>query len=423
MTKRVTIWVVQLTFFFYLFNWEILAFKSSPPLHFFSRRNHELLTAQCVSLSLPRRAVARLSAGKQSIDKKRQEKKEVIPPSSPLLIQLASSPLGAIVVLLGVVLFHESGHYLAAKALGVHPEEFSVGFGPKITGIQAFGDEFNLRAVPFGGYVRFSAFNLLQLSWQERVAISSAGPVFNFFLAFLFYFIQIFNSGGTGLMQYIFDQGVIVSGTAGPDAAANGIVRRGDLIVAVNSTPVPTISPKSPSEDEAQRAISKIITTVQSTPDGESVQLSILRNRKASNPLDLRIRPKLNDAGTPSIGIFLEPNVVGAELLQSDSPLEAASLAFQYTWVLSREIAIGLVTFARDFVSRKKSEYGVRGPLGVIERASEVVATQDRRTILNYAAGISINFGVVNLFPVPPSDGFQIAFVVAETLWQQQFST
>jgi len=87
------------------------------------------------------------------------------------LTSLASSPLGAISVLAGIVVVHEAGHYLAARSLQIQVEEFSVGFGPKIWGFQAFGNPFNLRALPLGGYVRFPEhYNATQYqALQEQV--------------------------------------------------------------------------------------------------------------------------------------------------------------------------------------------------------------------------------------------------------------
>lgn len=68
-----------------------------------------------------------------------------------------ASAVGAIAVLAFVILpiVHESGHYLTARALGIRVEEFGIGFGPKLLGWTAFGNDFSLRAFPLGGYVRF----------------------------------------------------------------------------------------------------------------------------------------------------------------------------------------------------------------------------------------------------------------------------
>lgn len=73
-----------------------------------------------------------------------------------LSLAAAASPIGAVGVLAFIVLIHEAGHYTAARHLfGITVEEFSIGFGPRVAGFTAWGNEFNLRALPLGGYVRF----------------------------------------------------------------------------------------------------------------------------------------------------------------------------------------------------------------------------------------------------------------------------
>jgi len=73
------------------------------------------------------------------------------------------SPIGSLFVLAFIILIHEMGHFLAARSLGMAVEEFSIGFGPRVTGfVQTLTKndkeeniEFNLRLLPLGGYVRF----------------------------------------------------------------------------------------------------------------------------------------------------------------------------------------------------------------------------------------------------------------------------
>ena len=87
------------------------------------------------------------------------------------LVAIASSPVGAIVVLAGIVLVHESGHYLAARAFNISVEEFSIGFGPKLLGFEALGNSFNLRALPLGGYVKFPEnYNATLVQEQQKAA-------------------------------------------------------------------------------------------------------------------------------------------------------------------------------------------------------------------------------------------------------------
>jgi membrane-associated protease RseP (regulator of RpoE activity) len=87
----------------------------------------------------------------------------------PLAAATAASPLGAITVLATIVLIHEAGHYLAARALfGMDVAEFSVGVGPKVFGFEAFGNDFSLRLLPLGGYVRFPEhYNVTQVQELE----------------------------------------------------------------------------------------------------------------------------------------------------------------------------------------------------------------------------------------------------------------
>ena len=91
------------------------------------------------------------SSFRQFESEQRQRKSSSQLEASPLAA-LASSPLGAISVLAGIVVVHEAGHYLAARSFNISVEEFSVGFGPKLAGFKALGNEFNLRAFPLGGF-------------------------------------------------------------------------------------------------------------------------------------------------------------------------------------------------------------------------------------------------------------------------------
>ena len=259
------------------------------------------------------------------------------------LLATASSPVGAFLVLTSIIVIHEAGHYLAARSYGIKVEEFAIGFGPKLLGFEALGNEFNFRAFPLGGYVRFpenynitlnqqqqqemrekireqrnktgvmvenkpkalgyQVANILTLGamerkrqkdeedalakfeaaqdqtkaswwknffggnnkndkqppavnreelmdpdeipieyyddpdllqnrpWFQRAVVLSGGVVFNLLLAFGIYFGEITTYG---LPQPVFDQGIVVSQNPTREAAANGILRRGDVVVGVN---------------------------------------------------------------------------------------------------------------------------------------------------------------------------------------------
>ena len=66
-----------------------------------------------------------------------------------------SSALQAVLILCGIVAFHELGHFTAARSQGIHVSKFSVGFGPKLLSFQPGEVEYALRALPLGGFVAF----------------------------------------------------------------------------------------------------------------------------------------------------------------------------------------------------------------------------------------------------------------------------
>lgn len=157
------------------------------------------------------------------------------------------STLAAFVLALGIlIVFHEFGHYLVARLAGVKVLRFSVGFGMPLLK-KRFGrdqTEWVLAAFPFGGYVkmlderegevdpaeRHRAFNR-QSVWR-RIAIVAAGPIANFLLAILLYWI-LFVSGVPGLKP-------VLGEPPANTPAATAQLRSGDRILKVDEVPVET---------------------------------------------------------------------------------------------------------------------------------------------------------------------------------------
>jgi regulator of sigma E protease len=155
------------------------------------------------------------------------------------------STLVAYIVALGVlIVFHEFGHYLVARAAGVKILRFSVGFGTPIW-MKKFGadrTEWAIGAFPLGGYVkmlderegpvapeeRHRAFNVQPVA--RRIAIVAAGPVANFLLAVVLYWL-LFMHGVPGIKPLV---GEPVPGT--PASAIH--LGAGDLIARVGDRPV-----------------------------------------------------------------------------------------------------------------------------------------------------------------------------------------
>ncbi|HIP19663.1 MAG TPA: RIP metalloprotease, partial [Sulfurimonas sp.] len=109
--------------------------------------------------------------------------------------------LVSILVLSGLIFFHELGHYIAARMMGVYVEVFSIGFGKKLFSFRKWDTEWAIAAIPLGGYVRMKGqddSNPSKKSYDDdsynvktptqKIFILLAGPVFNFIIAFVLYF-------------------------------------------------------------------------------------------------------------------------------------------------------------------------------------------------------------------------------------------
>ena len=93
-----------------------------------------------------------------------------------------------------VILVHEWGHFIVAKAFGVRVDVFSIGFGPRLFGVKRGTTDYRVSALPLGGYVRMAGDNsfeerkkepdeLLSKPRWQRVLIALAGPAMNILTA------------------------------------------------------------------------------------------------------------------------------------------------------------------------------------------------------------------------------------------------
>jgi regulator of sigma E protease len=158
---------------------------------------------------------------------------------------------GIIAVILGLglmVLIHEFGHFIVARAFGVRVDVFSFGLGPRLFGVKRGATDYRLSALPVGGYVRMAGENpsdertgapdefLSKPRWQ-RTFIVLAGPTTNLLLAVVLT-AGLFVHGGE--QPTYSDQPVVIAGVMKDSPAAEGGIQPGDRVVSFVGAENPT---------------------------------------------------------------------------------------------------------------------------------------------------------------------------------------
>ena len=296
--------------------------------------------------------------------------------------------LEALLVLSFLVMFHELGHYTAGRLLGFTIVEYAVGMGPKLVGFKKNGIEYNLRALPLGGMCRFygeddgvadeRCFNA-QKAWKRFIVIL-AGPLMNFVLAFL---IAIALLLGWGVADE--SKVVIQSVNDSSPAQAAGLLP-GDTFVSVDGKTVVGFDGLTAAVTAADRDHMEV--TVLREDREETFVLSDLFNAEANaNLMGVTIA-----YGTKRVG-------VGYAMKEGAA----------YCWDMA-----GLVFKSLGMLfSGEAGLKDMAGPVGVIQILGQA-ADSGWYYVLSLCVMLSVNLGIVNLFPIPALDGGRLLFILIE---------
>lgn len=308
------------------------------------------------------------------------------------------------VIVLGVlVFFHELGHYLAARWRGVHVEAFSIGFGRALaTWKDRRGTDWKLSWIPLGGYVKLHGQERpeevgadVRALWQpgrtfhekqvgSRAIIVAAGPIANFILAAVL-FILLFATAGQPII--LPEVGDVLPGSA----AAHAGLQTGDRIESIDG--------------QLMTRFEDIQHFVSARPDQ---RLSLLIQRGGTDQT-VALTTDTRDAGEHKIGSL--GVTAHATELHRLSPGTAVVVGIQHTWdVLSQTVA-GLWQMLSG--TRGTDELG--GPLRIAQLSGQV-AQLGVPSLIDFIAVLSVNLGLINLFPIPILDGGHLVFFLLEAL-------
>lgn len=301
-----------------------------------------------------------------------------------------STLTSAILVFALMILFHELGHFVAAKMAGITVHEFSIGFGPKLIGFKSGGTLYAVRILPLGGYVRMAGmenndyddpngFN--HKTVKSRAGVIFAGPFMNFVLA-LVLFVVTFTV--IGIPQYS-NSNIIGEVIPGRPAEAAGL-RAGDKIIAANGKTV------SNWED--------LVTIVRANPEREMTLQVLRQGREVSFKVTPELEPQQKIG---QIGIRQEV------AWQHMGFGEAVVNGLKQTGYLIMAI-LGSIG---QLISGTAPPGGLAGPVGITQMIGEA-AQGGLAYLLNFAGILSINLGLINLLPIPALDGSRLIFLGIE---------
>jgi len=323
------------------------------------------------------------------------------------------SILTAILVLSGLVLVHELGHFLAARRLGVGVLKFSIGFGPRIWGVKRGQTEYVISAFPLGGFVKMvgeheeepvpaegaytapaepppdPATSFEHKPVWARMIIVAAGPVFNVLFAVAVFWV-VFMAGVPTLLTEI--------GTVQPNyPAADAGLRPGDVVEAIDGRPVATWEE---------------LTAIVHDSAGVAREFTV---RRGGETLALRITPR----PSPSATVFGEATTVGlvgitpADRFETRryGPFAAAGHSLRRTGEIMQLTLVGIVKIFQGIVPAKT----IGGPIMIVQMAGQQ-AQLGAMNLVFFSAFLSISLGLFNLFPIPVLDGGQIWFLLAEAV-------
>jgi regulator of sigma E protease len=308
-----------------------------------------------------------------------------------------------------LILFHELGHFLVAKYLGIGVERFSIGFGPKIAGFRRGETEYRLSVIPLGGYVKLLGDDprgadgdhpraFLNKPIAHRIAVVAAGPLANFALAIVIFAGIHWVGIPIPQVSELPEVGEVVADSPAQQAG----LQKGDRILMVEGQPVQRW------EELVQTIHQHINTPLQ------------LRVQRGTQEFDVTVTPRpgtvLKNLEEVEVGLIGVAPHVDVTVMRYAAPV-AMWKGVEKTWELSVLTVVSLVKMVQGKISPKH----LAGPVGIFQMAGQQ-AKVGLLPLVTLMAVLSISLGILNLFPIPILDGGHILFFAVEGVWGHPIS-
>ena len=333
--------------------------------------------------------------------------------------------LVAFLIVIGILIFfHELGHFIAARLLGVTVLKFSLGFGPRLIGRKIGETEYLVSVFPLGGYVKLLGEDAAESTASEgsvpmppedrarsfahqalwkRTLIVGAGPFFNMLLAYIIFAAIL--ASGFSLYVPKFESLLPVIETVMEDSPAmKGGMKEGDRVLSIQGkeisawsqmTEMVRSSPEKPLEVEVER-------------NGQIVKLIVTPERKM---VETR-QGKEIEIGQIGVG----KRMVGSAI-EVDQSLSAVYKGLEATYLWTKLTVVGIA----KLITGELSMDNIGSPI-MIAQMSGSAASQGLMSLSIFIAILSINLGIINALPIPPLDGGHLLFFAIESVQAKPLS-
>lgn len=302
----------------------------------------------------------------------------------------------AILIFSIIILFHELGHFLLAKANGIRVNEFSLGLGPTLIGFTKGETKYSLKALPFGGACMMEGEDESSTDSRAfgnkgvwaRISVVFAGPFFNFIMAFVFSVVLI------GCIGFDIPK---ISGVVDGYAAAEAGLQAGDVITEINGKRI---------------YFYREVSNYTLFHPGEAME--IVYEREGTEHETTLIPKYVEEENRYLYGFY--------------SPIQREKTGFLDTIVYAvHEVGYNISTTIDSLkllVTGGVSVNELSGPVGIVSSIGSTYeeSVQDSGyyyaflNMLNWTILLSANLGVMNLLPLPALDGGRLVFLILEAI-------
>ncbi|MFQ6862113.1 MAG: M50 family metallopeptidase [Beduini sp.] len=313
-----------------------------------------------------------------------------------------------ILVLGFIITIHELGHFIAAKHFGVYCGQFSIGMGPKLWSKKIGETNYELRALPIGGFVAMAGEadqeenedmkdvpferTLKGIATWKQVVVYLAGVFMNFLSAFIIivavYAISVpVQSNSSTIGKVVDNSPAMTAGIQAEDTI--------NKITVVDSGKQFLIG----SYSDLQGALSKS----QNNYSGETLALKVTIERDHTT-FDYNVNATYR-AETDSYFLGISPTTRRLTFVES---VEYGANYFKEASLLVFSTLGKLITNSKETIGQ------LSGPVGIYNVVGEVTQSGNFANVLLLVSMLGINIGVFNLLPIPGLDGSQVLFAVVE---------